>query len=350
MIQGIIEGFFGQEWSFQDRQKLMPFFKDIGLNLYIYGPKSDRILRTQWRQPWPEDYYQQLQDLSKSVRQAGLSFGMALSPIEIYQDLSESELLLLKAKVEAINELQVDVLCVCFDDMKGNLPNLAQVQIKLLHQIQSWSTAQQIVFCPTYYSFDPVLEQVFGERPHNYWAELHQQLEPSIGIFWTGPQVCSEHYSTTHLQEIQTLLGNRLWIWDNYPVNDGRKMVDHLHLLPPGDRSELPNHCQAQLINPMNQAFLSQIPLTSMALSRRSESLSLDESLKYLVHHQWMSEPLAEWLALHAEDFQLKGLKALEPHEVEKFKTKLSQFNSPHALEITRWLNNEYAFDPKCLT
>lgn len=350
MIQGIIEGFFGQEWSFQDRQDLMPFFKDIGLNLYIYGPKSDRILRTQWRQPWPEDYYQQLQDLSDNVRQAGLSFGMALSPIEIYQDLSESELLLLRAKVEALNQLQVEVLCVCFDDMKGDLPNLAQVQIKLLHQIQAWSTAEQIVFCPTYYSFDPVLEQVFGDRPTNYWADLHQQLEPSIGIFWTGPTVCSENYPASHLRNIQDLLGDRIWIWDNYPVNDGRKMVDYLHILPPGDRSHLPNYCQAQLINPMNQAFLSQIPITAMVLSQEQESLSLEASLEYLVHNNWMSQPLAQWIELHAKVFQLTGLQELQSHEVEKFKTELTHFDSPHAVELIRWLNNEYAFDPQCLT
>ena len=46
--------------------------------------------------------------------------------------------------------------------MRGDIPNLANLQIDYMHQVAELSTAKRIIFCPTYYSFDPVLEKVFG--------------------------------------------------------------------------------------------------------------------------------------------------------------------------------------------
>jgi hyaluronoglucosaminidase len=41
-FRGIVEGFYGQPWSFDDRIELLRYFgKNIKLNTYIYGPKDD---------------------------------------------------------------------------------------------------------------------------------------------------------------------------------------------------------------------------------------------------------------------------------------------------------------------
>ena len=39
--KGIIEGFYGIPWTFEERKSMINFLSDIGLNQYIYAPKDD---------------------------------------------------------------------------------------------------------------------------------------------------------------------------------------------------------------------------------------------------------------------------------------------------------------------
>lgn len=41
MKKGIIEGFYGIPWTFEERKSMINFLSDIGLNQYIYAPKDD---------------------------------------------------------------------------------------------------------------------------------------------------------------------------------------------------------------------------------------------------------------------------------------------------------------------
>ena len=50
---GIIEGFFGREWQWEDRANYAEFLAQHHYDFYIYAPKSDKFLRTQWQQDWP---------------------------------------------------------------------------------------------------------------------------------------------------------------------------------------------------------------------------------------------------------------------------------------------------------
>src|SRR5690606_38231537 len=100
---------------------------------------------------------------------------------------------------------------------------------ELTTRAQTLSSADRIILCPTYYSDDPVLERVFGERPHNYWQNLGEQLDSRTDIFWTGPRVCSEHFNVEHLHAVGQRLGRKPFLWDNYPVNDGAIKSRHLH-------------------------------------------------------------------------------------------------------------------------
>ena len=62
--------------------------------------------------------------------------------------------------------------------MPGDSSSLAQRQAEIVQDVQAWSDANHIIVCPTYYSFDPVLERFFGNRPDDYWEDLGRLLPP----------------------------------------------------------------------------------------------------------------------------------------------------------------------------
>lgn len=87
-----------------------------------------------------------------------------------------------------ISTLPNEILsCERIDDMKGG-PNLAETQIEIVEYVQC-VTDKTILFCPTYYSDDPILDKVFGRRPSNYLEKIGT-LPQKVQIFWTGNFVC----------------------------------------------------------------------------------------------------------------------------------------------------------------
>ena len=50
---GMIEGFYGNPWSHSVRLKFPAVLAELGLNAYLYCPKSDPYLRRRWKEDWP---------------------------------------------------------------------------------------------------------------------------------------------------------------------------------------------------------------------------------------------------------------------------------------------------------
>jgi hyaluronoglucosaminidase len=343
--RGIIEGFFGQSWSWQTRQAYASFLKQNNYQYYIYAPKADRYLRRQWSEPWPAAEYTNLQQLSQVYQQAQVAWGIGLTPLEIHHNFDDNTNANLDAKIRSINHLQPDILAILFDDMRGDFPRLAQIQADVTHRIVEQSTASSFIMCPTYYSTDPVLDRVFGDRPSLYLETLGQLLDPVVDIFWTGERVCSTAYPATHLQEIATQLGRKPVIWDNYPVNDGAKLCQFLHLRPFGESAEhLATWTAGQAINPMNQAYLSQIPL--MTLTAREGQ----ENPLYSVACALGGEVFATYLVADVAAFQDRGLERLSVVRKNELIDRYEPFQTPHSQEIVDWLQGKYPFDPACLT
>ena len=349
---GIIEGFFGRSWSWEDRKRYAQFLALNEYSFYIYAPKSDKNLRTNWQQDWPADVKKQLRDLRQTYRAANVQFGIGLSPHEIYLDNNNDQRELLNQRIKQINQLEPDILCILFDDMRGDIHGLAQIQIDIAHQAATISNAKKIIFCPTYYSFDPVLERVFGAMPENYWQTFAQQLDKSIDIFWTGEKVCSAHYSTEHLAQVSELIGRKPFLWDNYPVNDGAIKSNLLQLRAfDQSHSQLADKVAGHAINPMNQPWLSQIPLASLPLAYRERENYSPVTAFTNICKNLCSDELATQLQRDIVQLQDIGLKKLTPQERHALQVTYQQFNqSPYAQEIIAWLNDEYLFDPACLT
>ena len=349
---GIIEGFFGRTWSWEDRKNYADFLANNSYDFYIYAPKSDKNLRREWQQDWPTETKHQLVELRQVYKQYQINFGIGLSPHEIYLDNSRDQRDQLIKRVKELNQLEPDILCILFDDMRGDIPKLAQIQIDIAHQAAEASNAKKIIFCPTYYSFDPVLEKVFGQMPEDYWHTFSRDLDKNIDMFWTGEKVCSPKYPIQHLDEVTELLGRKPFLWDNYPVNDSA-VKSNLLQLRAFDQSHrlLNNKLAGHSVNPMNQPWLSRLPLASLPLAYANPTNYDPDSAFSEIAKKFCGEKLAQQLDRDLHLLQDRGLKQLTTEDKAELREGYCQFaENPYAQEVIDWLDDGYLFDPACLT
>ncbi len=181
---GIVEGFFGPEWSWENRNLICQSLSAKSGDFYIYAPKRDSFLRKNWQQDHPLEIWQELQKLSLLCESLKVKFGVGLSPFEIHEHWGEKAKGILRDKLKKLEDLNLKYLGLFFDDMKG-APDLAEKQSEIMEFVHNQSKLT-ILFCPTYYSKDPILDRVFGPRPAHYLEKLGAGLAPEIVILWTG--------------------------------------------------------------------------------------------------------------------------------------------------------------------
>jgi hypothetical protein len=324
----------------------------MGYDSYVYAPKDDKYLRREWAQDWSADELAQLKSMAESFRSNHVKFGIGLSPFEAYKNYSPPIRHRLMDKVRLIEqEIAPDILCVLFDDMRGDTPQLAATQVAMVDDVAA-NTAARIIMCPTYYSTDPVLERVFGTMPENYLETLGSSLDARVDVFWTGPKVCSTEYPREHLESVAERLARKPFLWDNYPVNDSRVMSAFLHLRAFTHRPhELRDMLAGHLANPMKQPWLSRIPLATLPMSYAHGPRYDADSAWRSAANRVCGAPLASLIEEDLPLLQDVGLERLNTaqrsHLEERYR---SQGPHPIAAEILGWLNGEFAFDPACLT
>lgn len=346
---GVIEGFYGRSYCWQQRQQLIQFLSEHGYHAYCYAPKSQRQLRMGWKQPFSSDDFNQLQSLAKLSKDRGVEFGLGFSPWGLQKSYDANDQQALQKKIDELNRIDADWLCILFDDMPGDNEELAEKQLHVMHEVLRYSTAKRFTFCPTYYSYDPVLEKLFGTRPESYWRQLGQELPKNVDVFWTGNNVVSTAYSEHDFADIAEQLQRKPMLWDNYPVNDGRIISNFLHLdLFPNRPSSLKSVVSGHVVNPMNQFSLS-LPVLSALPAKYSDSMSPENYWKH-VCVSLGGESLWRLLERDKQRFQQEGLSSFSEDDKQHLIKEYQQQGSPPALEVVAWLSGEYAFDPACLT
>jgi hyaluronoglucosaminidase len=94
-----------------------------------------------------------------------MRFGVGLSPYDIFLAFDDNARDALERKLRFIDDTGADDLAILFDDMRGDVPQLAERQAEIVAFAAERTRASRIIVCPTYYSDDPVLDRVFGQRP-----------------------------------------------------------------------------------------------------------------------------------------------------------------------------------------
>lgn len=339
---GLIEGFFGRPWSWADRREAVRFLAPHGYRFYLYAPKADAFLRRRWQEPYPEAELAELAAFRDACRAEGVRFGIGLSPFELHLHPERGWQDRLAAKLAELAQLKPDDLALLFDDMRGDVPDLAERQAAIVHSAAERGLADRIFCCPSYYSDDPILDAAFGERPPFYLAQLGRLLDPAIRIFWTGEEVCSREFTCGHLARVAEQLRRKPTLWDNYPVNDGARMSQHLHLRAfTGRPASIGGQIAGHFINPASQPLLSRIPALTLA-----ESYARGEAYQYgaafdRAARAVLGEELAARVARDLIALQDRGLDRLAERRAV-LRTRYAAFDHPAAREILAWLDGHW--------
>jgi hyaluronoglucosaminidase len=344
-LTGVIEGFYGRSWSMETRIAYIDYLGEAGLNTCLYCPKGDPYLRRRWSEDWPESSWRELVQLSAAYKQRGINWGVGLSPVELYREYKALQRDQLRRKVERLAELSAPLIAILFDDMPGDMEALADRQVEIVTDVCHWAPGVRVLVCPTYYSYDPVLEKYFGPMPQSYWPDLGRQLPANVDIFWTGNEVCSESIEVDHISSIVGQIGRPVTLWDNYPVNDGAIRSEYLYTSKLSARNVgIRPLIRGHLCNPMNQGLLSLPALSGLA--EMYGNCGLDESAlcRILGPLTW------ERLSQDRRAFELEGLSGLGEKRRQQLASEYGELPGAAAVEITQWLRGEYSFDPACLT
>ncbi|MEE2757342.1 MAG: beta-N-acetylglucosaminidase domain-containing protein [Myxococcota bacterium] len=350
MKLGLIEGFYGEEYSWQTRRHLAQFMAQTNLSFYLYAPKSAKYLRRDWRTDVSGQSMDQLLAFRDDCRTNQIEFGLGLSPYGLHHDWQADGRADLVRKIRSLQHLELDWLAILFDDMPGSLPGLAGTQADILKVVTDQQIASQYLMCPTYYTDAPILDRLFGKRPQKYLEDLGQALDDAVNVFWTGPKVVSSDYSQAHLESVLERLGRKPFIWDNYPVNDGPRMANFLHVEAPIRPRQNSKYAAGWAINPMNQGHLSQIPIYATAKSLLEGDTSTVEDATIAAITACLPPPLARYLVHDYKAFQSLGLSTFSDEQKALYRARYANYDHPVANEIVRWLNGEYVVSSDILT
>ena len=346
----MIEGFFGPEWNYKDRFLYADFLSQNQGGFYLFAPKRCHYLRKSWEVPFPPQYLEDLKKLRDYYKMKNIQFGVGLSPFDIYREFNSETKRKLQNKLDQIVSLGIDYLGIFFDDMKS-CENMAIIQIDIIDWIL-YNVPEQtrILFCPSYYSFDPILDRVFGDRPKNYLDEIGLNVDSRVDIMWTGQKVISDEISIKHLEKVASILKRPPFIWENYFANDGPKNCHYLKLRPYlGRDKNLLNFVKGMAFNLMNQPKLSLISLQSVFNYYRLSQLP-EDGLKDAIQKFTKSNTL-QIILKYYQIFNKDGREKISDFQKEEIKSLLEENKENDiAQEIVKWLNGDYVVGPECLT
>lgn len=295
-LSGVIEGFYGQPWSQAERFELFDWLAAWGLNTYLYAPKDDLKHRALWREPYSAAEAARLGELAGACRQRGLRFIYALSPGLDLRYSEPSERGRLRARFEQMLELGARDFALLFDDIPDRLEagdlarwgSLATAQSDVANEAFRWTRERapegRFLCCPTAYCGRMAARGLGGQ---DYLTTLGRELDPGIGVFWTGPEIISREIPVAHVREVRSLLRRPPVIWDNLHANDydGRRCFCGPYA---GRAPELCGEVAGLLSNPNCEFPLNFTPLRTLAAFTRAAG-AWDARGAYL-------DALREWL------------------------------------------------------
>ncbi|KAJ5806783.1 beta-N-acetylglucosaminidase-domain-containing protein [Penicillium riverlandense] len=315
-IRGSIEGFYGVPWSHQARLDQLVFYGKHKMNTYVYTPKDDPLLRAKWRTLYNGTAYTQLKELVKTANTNHVDFTFALSPGLDVCYSSNADFNATITKFNQARQLGVRSFYIALDDIPlefhcaadqkrwnttGNRDNyhwLANSQAYYLNRIQKEyiepNGLNNLETVPTNYA---------GSAPDPYKEEFGTRLDKNIRVQWTGEGVFSDQINATSVQQADsTYVTDNLFLWDNFPVNDGNR--DRLFLNPlTGRAADLYKYLLGFTSNPMEEAYASMPALANYGdYTWNGPAYNADESMAAILWELSGSDPVVHDAVLAFSD------------------------------------------------
>ena len=326
-LRGVIEGFYGTPWTFEQRADLMKFCRAHNLNAYIYAPKDDPYHRDKWREPYPADKLAALKKLVNTANKNGVRFIFAVSPgLDLHYDgkKGEEDFALLLKKLDAVYNLGVRYFAVFFDDLKddkGRHHEDGKQQAEFLNRLQEnlrekHFDVEPLLTVPTEYYRRDMLKADGSAK--NYTADFAANLAENIVVLYTGDGVVCDGISDEDFSAACEIYRRDLGIWWNYPVNDYAVTADGNRnaKLALGAIEKLPaRNVQAIFFNPMGQYELSKIALaTAGTYAAAPNSYDADTAWNIALENQFGElAPAMKIFALHSRHMENSWAKVGAP-------------------------------------
>jgi hypothetical protein len=267
---GVIEGFYGVPWSWQERKRMMLLMAQNGMDTFIYAPKWDPYHRDDWRHPYAETELAKFQDIAATADPLSVRFMMGLSPFVDFDE--ETDYPILRDKIIGFLELGINGVMLLADDIEealeqpidGTLGHMhAEMVNRLYDDMRDVDPNAVLWFTPTVYSDERTAN--FDDGPA-YLTAL-RDLAPDIEILWTGSKTSGATMTAQEMESVTGYIGRKPLIWDNFWANDGGDGFTGRLMLAPfsGRGADLPSAVSGIMHNPSIQGAITRITMSTFA-------------------------------------------------------------------------------------
>jgi hyaluronoglucosaminidase len=265
-VRGVIEGFYGNPYTHEQRLEMVDFIADHGMNTFVFGPKDDPLMRARWRDPYDGEGLSRLAELVERCHQRHVQLMYCVSPGLSMRYSSPGDMDALVAKLASVADLGVNAFGLLLDDIPMDLRHpedliafagLAEAHAAVIRDlVDRLGPGTQLAVCPTVY---------WGRGDEAYIARLSASIPTGVDLLWTGRAICSPTLDLDDARRFAATAGRPPLYWDNYPVNDVA-MAFELHIGPYRGRDpRLAEGSRGIIANPMELFEASKIPLATIA-------------------------------------------------------------------------------------
>lgn len=358
-LRGVIEGFYGEPWSHENRLDVISFMDKHRMNAFMYAPKDDEYHRNKWRELYLEDKLNELLVYKQEAQKRAIDFYYCISPGNDFNYASDDEFEILYRKLDQVIDKGVRNFALLMDDIDYNLseenankfirPGIAHAYItnKINNYITNKIIDAHVIMCPTEYH---------SNWDSFYLTDLSERMDEDVMIFFTGDNVCAEVITNEVARNMREVFNRPVALWENYPVNDFWKA--RIFLGPLINRgTKIGNYFDALVSNPMNQWEASKIGVLSVAnymwnSEKYDPEKSFNLGIKEVIDDKYFSEfkvfAQANLLSPLTDD-NLQDHKTLVANEdigkidayykkLEKAAKTLIKVDAPVIKEIKPWL------------
>lgn len=261
--RGVIEGFYGNPWSTEDRKRQFDFYAENKMNVYVYGPKDDPYHRTKWRTNYPAQEGAVIRDLATYARERHVDFIWAIHTGGSISN-SESDFKAVVSKLENVYSLGVRNFSIFFDDFGSADAVLQSAELNYVWDnfIAKHDDLHRLSMCPTQYN----AAYAGWNANSSYLNGLRDRLNKQVEIMWTGDGV-ADMINESDITFFRNATGHYPFIWLNYPVNDyciGHLLMGQFYGNDTGSNS-FGAKMTAFASNPMEYAEASKVALYGVA-------------------------------------------------------------------------------------
>lgn len=280
--RGVIEGFYGNWWSQEDRIRQFEFYGKNKMNVYIYAPKDDPYHRAKWREAYPEAEANKLKELVVKAKENKVQFVWSIHPGNDI-NWNDTDMKQVIDKFQLMYDLGVRAFGLLFDDISGAEQSRADKQAELINYvtenfIKKYDELPPIIFCPTQYNR--------GWSSGDYLDVLGEDANKEARIMWTGNSVV-DMINKSDLDWINAKLQRNAYIWLNYPTTD--YCIDRMLMGPTyGNDLNIAGQLSGFTANPSEYAEASKVSLYSIAdytwnMTEYDSNASWERAIKYLM-------------------------------------------------------------------